>query len=299
MKFNNKVSIVITSYNRLADLKENLNNIKYIKYSNYEVIVVDNGSTDGSREYLENLNNSLFKKIIIPTNKGPAYSHDIGMRSCNGEIIITIDDDCFLQPDVVTHTVEIFNKNPNLAAIGYGFMNPNILFNKKKFKYDYFNINELIDINISYEPIIATSGAAFRKSSLEKINYYDLNWFHVEDWELSLKLIANGFNTIKISSLIAFHKSSPLNRDFESRRLHQIQGVVWIMLKFYPIKYLILNLTIFSFNTLFYFIFYRKFSYLLAFYQSLSSAKRILKNRKVIPTYIFKNMNKPQYTVFA
>src|SRR6056300_1218457 len=163
MNYNYKVSILITSYNRLEDLKDTIIKTKKLFYNNFEIIIVDNGSSDGTKQFLNNINDKNINILLIKENKGPAYAHDYGMRACKGEFIITIDDDCFLQPNVISHTVEIFNNNKNLSAIGYGFMNPNILFTEEKFNKDYFNKNEIIDIDLnnSYEPIIATSGAAF------------------------------------------------------------------------------------------------------------------------------------------
>ena len=295
-----RVSILITSYNRINDLKETLKKTKLIKYNNYETVIIDNGSTDGTGEYLKNIKNENYKIFIISKNKGPAYAHDLGMKKCEGDYIITIDDDCFLQPDVVRHTVEIFNKNNTLSAIGYGFMNPNVFFSNEKFFQDYFNIDEVKNINLNKcnEPIIATSGAAFRKSSLKKINYYDLNWFHCEDWELSLKLIANGFSTMKISSLVAFHKSSPLNRDFEFRRYHQIQGAIWLILKYYPLKLMIIETIVFFIKTIYFSLMYRRISYVLAFLYSFKKIKKVLKNRIIIPYKKLKNMNKAHNTIF-
>ena len=296
----NKVSIVITSYNRLNDLKETIIRTQKINYDNYEVIIVDNGSTDGTKEYLESLNNNI-QILIITENQGPAYAHAAGMKASSGDYIITIDDDCFLQPDVVTHTVNIFNKNDNLAAIGYGFLNPMVFFNDDIFFKDKYDDKEFhrININNSYESIIATSGAAFRKNALEKIFFYDLNWFFLEDWELSLKLISNGFNTLKVSSLIAFHKSSPLNRDFENRRYHQIQGMVWIIIKFYPLPQMIFSLFKFLYKTTYYSLLYRKLDYMIAFYSSLKKIKLIYKNRSVIPYSLLKKINKPDAAIFS
>ena len=96
-----KVSIVITSYNRLEDLKETLLRCCDIKYPNLEIIVVDNGSTDGSSKFVDELNNSDYKKIIIKPNKGSEYAQSEGMKASTGKYVITIDDDCFLRPNVV------------------------------------------------------------------------------------------------------------------------------------------------------------------------------------------------------
>ena len=64
------VSIVITSFNRLEDLKETIQRTRDIDYLNLEIIVVDGGSTDGSEEYIRSLRSETIKPLILGIDKG-------------------------------------------------------------------------------------------------------------------------------------------------------------------------------------------------------------------------------------
>ena len=91
-----KISIVTISYNQGSFLKECLSSVASQNFKDYEHIVVDDGSTDGSREIILN-----FKNKVIPVfkeNSGPADSLNAGFKIARGEIFGYINsDDYFLQ----------------------------------------------------------------------------------------------------------------------------------------------------------------------------------------------------------
>ena len=295
-----QVSIVITSYNRINDLKETLIRVKDINYPHIEIIIVDNGSNDGSAEFVESLPDADFRKIIIKPNKGSAYSHMQGMLMARGDIVITIDDDCFLRPSVVKKTVEVFKKNKNLAGIGYGFVNPNVGFNEESYqKSTIFKVNNNQFEN-SYESIVATSGAAFRKSALEKIGYYDLSWFYVtEDVELCFDLIAHGYNTVTIPELVAYHKSSPVNRDLDHITFQGVRGTVWLILKYFPKISIPFRLLRFIFYCLYYTFLNRKLIYIRALYASIIKAHLMIINDKRLSSKIYNKLIIPEIQSFS
>jgi GT2 family glycosyltransferase len=259
---------------------------------------VDNGSTDGSSDYVTNLPSSIYKKIIIKNNMGSAYAHSKGMQLAEGKYVITIDDDCFLMPIVVERTVEIFEAHQNLAGIGYGFLNPNVNFDETAYKSDIEINSEEFDFSDSYESMVATSGAAFRKSALEKIGYYDLNWFYMtEDVELCMNLIAHGYNTVKISKLIAHHKSSPVNRNFDHIAFQGTRGVIWLMFKYYPLSIMLQSLFKFINKSIYYTIINKKLVYLKGIIASLKKINYVVTNRKSIEDSILHKLVKPENSV--
>jgi len=295
-----KVSIVITSYNRLGDLKETLIRCKDIKYPNLEIIIVDNGSMDGSSEFVNELKSSEYNKIIIKPNKGSAYAHSAGMKASCGKYVITIDDDCFLRPDVVKKTVEIFEYHPNLAGIGYGFLNPNLNFDKELYKKEINLDATKLDLSSCYESMVATSGAAFRKSALKKIDYYDLNWYFItEDVEMVLNLIAHGYNTVQLSELTAYHKSSPINRNFDHILFQGVRGTVMIMFKYYPIYTQMISLFKFLWWCIYRSFINKKFVYIRAYFMSLEKVNYVYSNRKIIKSSIIKSIVKPEKSVLS
>ena len=109
------LSIIIPSYNELNNLKHLIKKTNFIllKNRNIEIIIVDNGSTDGSNNYLEN-NKKLFPKIKfvrVKKNIGYGYGIKYGLKFATGKIISWMHAD--LQFDI-NYIVKFFQKNNNL-----------------------------------------------------------------------------------------------------------------------------------------------------------------------------------------
>lgn len=101
-----KASIIIPTYNKLPRLKLTLASILNQTYSkdDFEVLVIDDGSTDGTGEYLESLEMEISLKYFGQVNSGRAAARNKGVREAIGDIIIFIDDDVLLCPRFIeTH----------------------------------------------------------------------------------------------------------------------------------------------------------------------------------------------------
>ena len=296
------VSIVITSFNRLEDLKETVKRVGDISYQNLEIIVVDGGSTDGSVDYLQTLDKKKYKVIILGVDKGSAFSHNVGMKAAEGDFVITLDDDCFIRPSVVQKIVEIFQAHLNLAVIGFGLINPKTAFIGDEYwnEIDFTVKNNQFDD--CYQTTNYTSASAFRKSALEEVGYIDSSWdwsSRTEDDELNFKLIAHGYNSVMVPELVAYHKITPSNRNSDLLTINGIHGVIWIILKFYPPG--ILQLKLFK---IFYFCFYfsilnKKMIYLKAVFRSLKKAHKMLTYKKRLTYSLSQKVHLPEFLIFG
>ena len=296
MNHNPLVSILISSFNRLNDLQENINRIQEIYYKNYEVIVVDGGSTDGTAEFLKNINIKNFKIHILDKDYGSAYTHTFGMKQARGEIIICLDDDCFLSKNVVSETVRIFQKYENLGSIGFGLINPNTNYSEELYISKKIINDEKYNITNSYEIKNYASSQAFRKKALEEVNYMDLNWSwgtNTEDLDLNYSIIAHGYNTIKIDELISFHTVSPTNRNVDSYIINRVNGMLWIILKHFPLNVLVKYYVKFICLCFYYAIINYNLNYILGFIKSLKKTKYFLNNSKRVPNEIIKKVLPP------
>ena len=84
-------SVVIPTYNRLDYLKQALSSVWAQTFTDYEIIVVDDGSNDGTREYLHGLRSKL--RILSQPNSGPGAARNIGLREAQGDYIALLDSD--------------------------------------------------------------------------------------------------------------------------------------------------------------------------------------------------------------
>ena len=94
----NKISIVILSYNQVNFLEETINSVINQKYDNTEYVIVDGGSTDGSRELILKYKDKL-KIIFQEKNTGPADALNIGFKKATGQICGYINSDDFILKD--------------------------------------------------------------------------------------------------------------------------------------------------------------------------------------------------------
>jgi glycosyltransferase involved in cell wall biosynthesis len=97
-----KVSVVICAYNAERTMEECLTSLRGLHYPDYEVIVVDDGSTDSTREIAERYPEF---KLISRENRGLAESRNDGILAATGEIVAFTDSDCAVDPDWLTFLV--------------------------------------------------------------------------------------------------------------------------------------------------------------------------------------------------
>ncbi len=97
-----KVSVIVCSYNGAQTLEACLRSLKKIDYPDYEVIVVDDGSTDHTQEILSH---HTWVKAIYQTNHGLSFARNVGAAASTGEIIAYTDSDCMADPDWLFYLV--------------------------------------------------------------------------------------------------------------------------------------------------------------------------------------------------
>lgn len=102
-KNNGKISVVIPTYNHLSRLKLTLASIDVQKMDadKFEVIIVNDGSTDGSAEYLKKRKAEWNLRVVNQRNAGRAAARNRGALEAQGETVLFCDDDCILSPDFI------------------------------------------------------------------------------------------------------------------------------------------------------------------------------------------------------
>ncbi|MBM3857165.1 MAG: glycosyltransferase [Verrucomicrobia bacterium] len=109
-----KVSVIVCSYNGGQTLEDCLESLKHIDYPDYEVIVVDDGSTDNTQEILKN---HPWVKAITQPNKGLSVARNVGAAAATGEILAYTDSDCMADPDWLFYLVGTLLSG-NYAGVG-------------------------------------------------------------------------------------------------------------------------------------------------------------------------------------
>lgn len=114
------ITIGISTYDRCDHLRDyTLPSLQALSYSNYEVIVIDDGSSDDTLKILHDFREKIsnFYYYQNPKNKGICYSRNRILEKARGEIIVLVDDDVSLYPDCLEEIVKVYARDPEILFI--------------------------------------------------------------------------------------------------------------------------------------------------------------------------------------
>ena len=112
------ISVVMPTYNRKGSLREALVALLEQWTKNYEVIVVDDGSTDGTVQVLQEMSKEYkYLRFYTQSNQGPAAARNLGISHAKGKIIAFTDDDCEVSKTWVLMIRKSFELNPEVVAL--------------------------------------------------------------------------------------------------------------------------------------------------------------------------------------
>jgi len=118
------VSIIIVNYNGKNHLEKCLKSITKINYPNYEIILVDNNSTDDSIEFVKNTYPSIII-IKLEKNYGFAEPNNIGAKIAKGDLFLFLNNDTEVDPNFINEMVNVLQKDSEIAICQSLLLKPN------------------------------------------------------------------------------------------------------------------------------------------------------------------------------
>ena len=202
-----KVSIVTISFNQAAFLERAIKSIVEQDYDDIEYIVVDPGSTDGSREIIEKYRSKITTFISDP-DEGPADGLNKGFAAATGEIFAYINADDALLPGAVRSVVDFFNNRPDTDVVtGHGYI---IDGNEKVIRRFFSAPFSLWRFAYGHSVVIQQS-TFFRNSAYQKVGGFNLANITSWDAELLLEMAMHGAKVRKANaywSVFTLHPDS-------------------------------------------------------------------------------------------
>lgn len=182
------VTVYITNFNYSEFIEKSIRSVLSQTYKNIEIIIVDDNSTDRSKEILEKfINHPKIKIIFNKKNLGLLKSSNIAIKASSAKYIMRLDADDFLNKKIVEIFIKKIKKKPNTAMV-YS---------------DYYEVNQLgktlgaikqINLNskqsIKDRPILAAC-CLFKKEALYSVNLYDENFTRQDGYDIWYKLFGN------------------------------------------------------------------------------------------------------------
>ena len=210
-----KISVVIPTFNRKERLAETLNGIFNQNFSKdeYEVIVVDDGSTDGTKEYMQTSDMPKKFKYIWHQNVGRAANRNIGIQNSSGEIIVFLDDDVIATSGLLKEHYEIHKgkNNPKLVVLGYTPFAKDI---KRTAIIKYYENNwDRVFRNASKGSIehpywfVITNNLSIPRLFICSVGLFDEDFknYSYEDSELGYRLFKAGMEFFFNKNALAYH----------------------------------------------------------------------------------------------
>lgn len=183
------VSIIMPAFNRANVILDSIKSVLSQSYQNYELIVIDDGSSDGTAEVIKSIEDPRIRLIVSEQNFGCSHSRNLGLKKSKGRYIFYLDSDNIWDSRYLKVMLGAFTLLPHASAIYCG-------------QY-LFKANDL--------QCYAVRFASFNRSLLENRNYIDLNCFaHTRE----VVDVVGGFNT-ELKRLIDYDYILRISNNFD------------------------------------------------------------------------------------
>ncbi|MBQ2654676.1 MAG: glycosyltransferase [Methanobrevibacter sp.] len=192
------VSIIMPVYNRVDFVKKAIDSVLNQTYTNFELLIVDDGSTDGTRELLKSIDDDRIKLIFNETNIGASAARNVALDECSGEYIFYLDSDNEWDSRYLEAMVGAFIEIPDANAIySAQLLYDNI--SQPPFAVRFGSLNRSLLKNGNY---IDLNCFAHTKKVYEEIGGFDESLYRLVDWDLILR-ICNNFKVYSVPILLS------------------------------------------------------------------------------------------------
>ena len=199
------VSVIISTYNYGLYVCDAVESALSQTYSMVEVIVVDDGSTDDTRERLAPYTDRI--KYIYQNNAGVSAARNTGMRVAQGEYLAFLDADDRFHPQKLEFQMALFARDRKLGLVGTGHTTrvPVIWETSvgSQFETDYFTLEDMV-----IQPRFGTSTVVLRKECIESVGSFDPALSRVEDYDLWIRIAAK-YRIAVIPLRLMWYRLSP------------------------------------------------------------------------------------------
>jgi len=238
------VSVVIPNWNGAHHLPVCLDSLRRQAYAPLEILVVDNASTDGSRELLTR-DYPEVHLIALPQNQGFTGACNAGIQAAQGEIIALLNNDTEVDPGWAAALVDAFARHPeaglvaskillfdrrdHLHTAGDLFRVDGRLFNRGVWEKDEGQYDEE-----TYVFSACGGAAAYRRTMLDEIGLLDDDFFFsCEDMDLAWRAQLAGYRCVYTPAAVVYHRLSATGGGVTAS-YHDGRNLIWLLVKNYP-----------------------------------------------------------------
>lgn len=229
------ISVIIPVYNGEKILARCLTSLQSqtIPRDKYEIIVVDDGSKDGTRKVAEGFN----VNVISQKNQGPAAARNIGVKTANGNIALFIDADCAAAPNWIEEMTKPFS-NPDIVGVKGTYKTAQKSLIARLVQIEYEEKYERMK-RFPYIDFIDTYAAGFRKDIFQKYGGFNTSFptATVEDQEFSFRLAKDGHKMLFQPDAFVYHLHQSTLWGYMRRKFWIAYWKI-LVLKYHPEKFI-------------------------------------------------------------
>jgi glycosyltransferase involved in cell wall biosynthesis len=208
MVLNTLISVILPVYNAEKFLNESINSILEQTYTHFELIIVNDGSTDGSQAIIEHYSDPRIKNIFHTQNKGLVASLNIAIVSAKGDMIVRMDADDIAFKDRVQKQVQYLLDHPAIDIVGTHavFFETNTQSPMANWELDLNTITpSSIKKALTWENCMIHPSICMR-SEIAKSLLYNEHQKNYEDYDLWLRATADNINIAKIDESLLYYR---------------------------------------------------------------------------------------------
>lgn len=175
-------------------------------FFDFEFIVIDGGSTDGSKGYIE-LNSAKINYWVSESDRGVYHAMNKGLSKATGEFCLFLNSGDYLYSPVVLE--DVFRQIDRTVSMCYGLIkweSSTVLWNPRR---------DIAYFEMAFQSLIPHQGVFFKTSMLRKIGGYKEEYRVISDWAAMLTLIRMGERTQKIDCIVSICETQGISATYE------------------------------------------------------------------------------------
>lgn len=216
------ISVIVPCYNQGKYLAETLNSIVDQTYTNWECIIINDGSTDSTKEIANSFCNKDSRiHYIEQSNQGLAIARNNGIRASVGEYILPLDADDIIDPTYIEKALNHFQEHPETSIVYcrarlFGAVN-------QDWDLPQYNYESFIWMNCIF------CSAVFKRADYDKTIGYNPNMIYgFEDWDLWLSILSKDSTVYQIDEPLFFYrKKSQSMTTTTHEQMREIYSIIY------------------------------------------------------------------------
>jgi GT2 family glycosyltransferase len=246
------VSIIIVNWNGLAHLPDCLDSLAAQTFRDFEVVLVDNGSKDGSVSFVTK-RYPWVRVIPLPENTGFATGNNRGFAHSRGDYIVTLNNDTRAESQWLETLVGVADAHPQAGMVGSricSFSDPDRIdsvgmgvcldgMSRGRYRNQPWSSLRLKEVEEILFP--SACAALYRRTMLEETGFFDDDFFaYAEDSDLGLRGRLSGWDAVLATKAVVYHKYSQTTGSLSPFKVYLVErNHYWVALKNFPLSRLL------------------------------------------------------------